>query len=46
MMYLTEGLKINNSIQKLDFCNNHLGENEKNIMHLTEALKLILQFIN
>jgi len=40
MMYLSECLKVNTSIQILNINNNNLGVNEKNMIYLSECLKI------
>jgi len=38
MLYLSEALKINHSIQQLNLGKNNPGQNEKNLLYLKEAL--------
>ncbi len=45
MMYLSEGLKINTSIQTLDLSENNLGGNEKSMMYLSEGLRINISII-
>jgi len=40
MMYLSECLKINTSIEELYLCYNNSGVNEKNMIYLSECLEI------